>query len=91
MHLRLHLQALSGLTRLQRLSISMSDGMLMGTWPDWSRLRNLESITLRGSRGYMFPWATLPSWFAGLAKLQSLDIRSGPLCTSVSVFIAFIP
>jgi len=69
------LQALSNLTKLKQLSLSMSDGMYIGAWPDWSRLKSIKSMTLRGSRGYMFSWAALPGWFAGLAKLQSLDIR----------------
>ncbi len=69
------MQALSGLIKLRKLSINMSDGMCIDAWPDWSRLSNLESITLRGSSGYMFPWAPLPAWFAGLSKLQNLDIR----------------
>jgi hypothetical protein len=75
--LRCHgvMQALSGLTKLRRLSISMLNGMCIHAWPDWSRLSNLESIKLRGSSGYMFPSAPLPAWFAGLSKLQSLDIR----------------
>ena len=69
------MQALHGLTKLRRLFISMSDGMFIGDWPDWSHLQNLESMALRGSRGYMFPWAAPPAWFAKLAKLRSLDIR----------------
>ena len=69
------MQALSGLTKLRRLSISMSDGMFIGDWPDWSQLQNLDSMVLRGSRGYMFPWGAPPAWFAELGKLRSLDIR----------------
>ncbi len=72
------LQALSGLTKLTTVSISMVNGKYIGAWPDWSRLSKLESMTLRGSRGYMFPWAALPGWFGDLPKLHSLDIRSDP-------------
>lgn len=53
----------------------MSDGMFIGDWPDWSQLRNLDSMVLRGSQGYMFPWGAPPAWFAELGKLRSLDIR----------------
>ena len=71
------MQALSGLTKLRRLSISMSDGMFIGDWPDWSQLQNLENMALRGSQGYMFSWGAPPAWFAKLAKLRSLVIRCG--------------
>lgn len=69
------LQALTGLTKLKTLSISMENGKYIGGWPDCSPLKRLESVTLRGSRGYMFPWAPLPGWFGDLPKLHSLDIR----------------
>ena len=69
------LQALSSLTKLKTLSISMVNGKYIGTWPDWSSLKRLEALTLRGSRGYMFPWAALPGLSGDLPKLHSLDIR----------------
>lgn len=72
----LHVQALSSMTNLRGLRVSLGEGLLR-TWSDLARLHRLETLDIRGCPSYGQPWAAwapIPSWMTGLASLRNFSI-----------------
>ncbi|BDA42053.1 probable leucine-rich repeat protein SHOC-2 [Coccomyxa sp. Obi] len=83
------LQALSSMTNLRSLRVSLREGFLR-TWPDLARLHRLETLNMRGCPSYGQPWAAwgpFPGWITQLASLRSLSIGCAG-CTEVPPAVA---
>ncbi|CAL8461572.1 g1103 [Coccomyxa elongata] len=70
------LQALSSMTKLRSIRVTLGEGFLR-TWPDLARLHRLEALDLRGCPSYGQPWAAwapIPGWMTQLASLRNLSL-----------------